>query len=562
MLLLFLVFIIVDVRLCYVETADIDYLVRYYVVSKRVARVAMGNIPAVYLTVTKNDFVTAITGLSNDMSLSLHYWFSRLIFIMITIHAGYGIYYWQFDIKSPKMLDIPPQYFGYIAYASFFFLVFANIKIIRQFAFDFFMVHHRIHSFIMLLFAFFHNGGNKAMVILGVHLLVADRIIGRVMGIIQKRTSPTKGWSEFEILDEETMSVSIPIRISHRMDMEAWYNTIIPKKGNWRAGSYVLLNVGKISLFQYHPFTIASLPESGTMVLIIKKKNGFTKKLYNKVLEIKQKQLEEWDETEEDDKNEKGKVDIDISQEPSSGSSNGTTADRDSYTDIDSRTHLEAQDDEPEYKKVTNPNIVKLKAGINGPFFAKYHPYITFDSIAFISMGVGSSFTLPIVLDLLQTIESRNLENDFIGRPLNSYIHVYLSFRWLQNISWYADLFEKLLPFINEGKLFVDIHITRTDSLSTITRELTRNTYDDHSHKFAEKLVSSSINFTFGCRLDLDSIIQRHVSLLSVPEDMTYKSLGVAICGVEEFGKEVEVACDKRRWGKDVPNIYVYNETF
>ncbi|KAG2730816.1 hypothetical protein G9P44_005965 [Scheffersomyces stipitis] len=56
-----------------------------------------------------------------------------------------------------------------------FLLTFANIKIIRRYAFDFFMVQHRIFSFIMLLLAFFHNGGSKAMVILAVHLLVLDK---------------------------------------------------------------------------------------------------------------------------------------------------------------------------------------------------------------------------------------------------------------------------------------------------------------------------------------------------------------------------------------------------
>lgn len=570
-LALFALFIIVNARFSYIETADIDYLKRYYVVLKRIARVAMGNMPMVYLSVTKNDFVSAVTGLPSDSLVFLHIWISRLIFTMISIHGIYGIYYWQIDIKSPKMLDIPPQYFAYIAYASFFFLVFANIKIIRLLAFDLFMVHHRVHSFIMLLFAFFHNGGNKAMVILAVHLLVADRIVGRVMGIIQKRTSPTKGWSEFEILDEETIKATIPLRISQRMDMEKWYNIILPKKGNWRAGSHVLLNVGKISLFQYHPFTIASLPESGNIVLIIKKKNGFTKKLYNKVLEIRQKQLDEWESTDGELEKEKEPEVIEATTTEKKNKSLTTQTScltssdegrSGSPTDVESKIDI---DEEPDYKKVTDPNIVKLKAGINGPFFAKYHPYITFDSVAFLSIGVGSAFTLPIVLDLVQTIELRNIEQDYMGRPAQPYIHVYLSFKKSHNMYWFKDMFEKLLPFVNERKIYMDINITREKSMNDITREVSMTTTTescDRLSTFEEHMFGSLINFTFGTRLDVDSIIQNHVTLLSNPKELTYKSLGVAVCGAEEFGKMAEVSCDKRRWNKDVPNIYLYNETF
>ena len=62
------------------------------------------------------------------------------------------------------------------------------------------MVNHRVHSFIMLLMAFINNDRAKAMVI-HIHLLVLDKVLGRIYGIAQ---FPTKGLSEFEIPDDET----------------------------------------------------------------------------------------------------------------------------------------------------------------------------------------------------------------------------------------------------------------------------------------------------------------------------------------------------------------------
>ncbi|EGW30230.1 ferric reductase [Spathaspora passalidarum NRRL Y-27907] len=519
LLILFSVFIAINARFSMMETSDIDYLPQYYVISKRVGRVAMGNMPAVYIMVTKNDFVAALTGLSPDRLVFYHFWFSRLIYFMIVAHIVVGTKYWN-AVGFKKMLTIPPQIFGWIAFGCFTMLVFGNLKFIRQYAFDFFMVKHRIYSFIFLLLAFFHNGGNKAMVILAVHLLVIDRIVGRVFGIIHRVKSPTKSWSEFEILDDDTLKVTVPMKMS-KTDVNKWYNLLLPKYGTWKAGSHVLLNVGKISLFQYHPFTIVSMPETGKMVMIIKKKNGFTKKLYNR----------------------KENKDKDLSFSSS----------------VSSQESPSDSEPEPDYKRVTDPNIVKMKAGINGPFFPKHQPLITFDSVAFFAIGVGASFIFPICLDLLQEIEKRELENDYMGRPSNPTISIYWSVRNFADISWYSESMYKLSKYINSRKLLMQIYITRE-----INETITENSVITSTSK-ADSDFSSPDVLTekfYGSRMDVQKLVQGQAAALNFPEENSYRSFAVLSCGSEDFGKTVEMECQKLRGKKEAPNIYFYNESF
>ena len=117
------------------------------------------------------------------------------------------------------------------------------------------MINHRVHSFIMLLMAFLHNDRAKAMVILAIHLLVLDKVLGRIYGIVHSLKSPTKGLSEFEILDDETLRVSIPVKTS-KTDPTPWYRLFLFKYGTWLAGLHVYLNVRKVDFFQHHPFAL------------------------------------------------------------------------------------------------------------------------------------------------------------------------------------------------------------------------------------------------------------------------------------------------------------------
>ncbi|CUM57523.1 unnamed protein product [Debaryomyces tyrocola] len=320
---------------CIIQTADIDYEPRFYIVGKRIGKIAIGNLPILNIMILKNDLVTAVTGLQHDRIKVMHHWVGRLIWLMITIHISLTVKYW-IGLDFQVMIYIPPQIFGMIAYTTMFLLTWGSMKFIRKWSYDFFLLQHKILSVILLLFVFFHNmNGTNAAVLIAVHIVVADRIVTRIIGFVHKRTSPTKGLADFKILDDDTVEVVVPVK--YLMNKNKWYSMILPKIGSWNVGQHVYLTVSKVSRLQYHPFTIASMPSTGDIRLVIRKQNGFTKKLIKRIKEL------ELDEEQDEDS-------------------------------------------------------VKLVALLAGPYGGMHQPLITFDSLLFLSTGAGSSFYISISL--------------------------------------------------------------------------------------------------------------------------------------------------------------------
>lgn len=562
-LLLFTVHLAILALLTISRTKDLDYQPRMYIIGKRIGRVAMGNLPLLFLCIIKADMFCAISGLQHDRLVLFHKWLARLIWAFITIHMVLTMKYWL-DLGFPIMIKIPPQIFGFIAYACLSLLTWASLKIIRRLAFDFFLAQHRVFNFIMLLLSFFHNGGNKAAVIVSVHALVIDRVVGRVIELVHKRRGGHKGLSEFEIIDDETMMVTIPV-IATGQDADKWYYSFLPKVGTWKAGQHVYLNVSKVSFFQYHPFTISSLSNTHEIKLLIRKQKGFTRKL---LLKLKKEQEKQEQEERENGNETESQIEPEITEDP-----------------------------------VEKDGIVRLKAGFSGPYGGGYQPLITFDTALFIAAGSGASFTFPVAMDLLNKVQQRNQEKDFYNRPANQKIIIVWTIKKFNNMRWYSHVFDFLKPHIASGACQVIVYVTQStpeeaaeyhNSHSDVVTTFTTN--DDSSAGFEygssskqhsrigsdvglmEKLSDEKVNTTeivTGSssiysnnsiryeykRPDIPALIGAE-ALNLVTSGSNYKALAVVSCGPSAFSTMIKLECQKNRYLKGCPDIYCYNETF
>lgn len=584
---------------CVAETKDINYQPRSYVISKRIGRISIGCLPMILLFVAKNNVVASLSGLTLDKSVFFHKWLGRFMFITATVHMALSLQYWL-GLKFNVMVEIPPQIFGFIAYSCLGMLNVASFKFIRNFAFDLFLAQHRVFNFVMLLLVYFHNGGNHAAVILGVHLLVIDRVTSRVLGIIHKRKGPTKGISDFEILDETTIRISIPISIKD-FDNHKWWWCFVPMYGNWRAGQHIALNVSKVSFFQYHPFTIASLPDSGKMVLVIKVHKGFTRKLKKKLLKIKLKQDEEASNCNE--------------MSPTASSPRSFSDSRRSSREIrleeittktlNSCTELmkgkenngikvsaaSIKDFKELIDSFTTAEIFKLRAGINGPYGGDFQPLTRFDSVVLFSAGSGASFTLPVALDLLKTIKEREEAEDYLYRPRRTAINIVLAMKKLENLKWYDHLWAEFLPFLSSGKAQLSVHITQEvpdaakiegeeeddvpvqeqhheneqNDPEKVMLYLTGSSSTNRCQSFATTVSStlsvenSGFSITYS-RPNFESIIGEMVRLVSSKEYR--KSFACLGCGPHTFNGEIKRFCQKNRWVEGAPDVYCYTESF
>lgn len=513
-----------------VHTKDLDYQPQSYIVAKRLSKVAIGNLPIIYLCAIKNDLVTSITGLQHDRIILLHRWLARLMFAMICIHIGLAADYWLL-IGFPIMLVIPPQIFGYIAFASFFLLSWGSIRFIRRLAYDFFLVEHRVLSFIMLLFMFFHSmKGTKAAVILAVHQLVIDRILSRILSFVHTRMSPTKGKSRFEVLDDDTLLVTVPIK-AFPFASKRWFAVFLPNLNTWKPGQHVYLTVGKVSFFQQHPFTISSLSESGEMKFVIRVQRGFTKKLMKKVKVLKEKEIE-------------------LQDLLNSSGSSGDSSVSSSALSIEVETEL-LRANRPQARRLdddndleTNSDDVVLKATFVGPVGALYQPLITFDATVFFSAGSGASFTLPVCADLLHTIESKNMVQDYFNRSPNPIVKIVWTIRKLSNFWWYKFIMEELITYVDKGMVKIDVYVTQ-ESVEKANE--------------AQEGIFSKVNFMNG-RPDISKVIGNQVNELC--DKIDYKSIAVLSCGPNNFTHSIKKECQKYRWKNDGPDIYCYTESF
>lgn len=569
-LLLIMAFhIVIHVVFAFLQTKDLNYLPRFYIVAKRFGRLAISNIPSLMIFVAHNNFIAAVSGLSLDKAVFFHKWLGRWMFIECTIHMGLSLQYWL-SLGFYIMIQIPPQIFGFIAYSALGMLTFASFKFIRNFAFDFFLAQHKFFSFIMLLLGLFHNGANRLTVILGVHLLVLDRVVLRIMGFIHKRKSPTKGVTDFEILDETTIRVSIPIAINN-VDNRKWWRTIVPRYGNWRAGQHIYLTVPKVSFFQAHPFTIASLQDSGKMVVVMKVLKGFTRNLNKRLIKMS---------------NEAGELYGDLSKITEISNDSFTKPEtNDKFYESDSKsikieTEYEVKSTTPSEKEIRelltmfpSREILTLKSGIVGPMGGNYQPLTKFESVLFFSAGTGASFTLPVALDLLKENRERDLAEDFLYRPELTKITIVMSMKKFKNLEWYDHLWEEFIPFMISGKLHLILHITQEISdAADVASEI-----DCQERQYKEKNSSTSENESIYLTSSSSIADQTGFSIvhgrpivhdyitkaIQEQSSMSYRKAFACLgCGPHAFNGDIKNSCEKNKWETGAPLVYCYTESF
>ncbi|CAN3375008.1 hypothetical protein DIURU_005189 [Diutina rugosa] len=444
----------------YRETADIDYLPRYYVCAKRVSRVAIGKLIPILVFVFKNDLVSAISGVGPERLVWMHKWLSRLMWAEVAVHFVLSVWYWVVDSSFMIMIQIPPQIFGMMAFGFFSCMVFGSLKFIRNWAYDGFLLSHRICNFLYLLFAFFHNGGNKAAVLIAVHTLVADRILTRVVGIIHAVRSPTNGICYFKLKSDDTLWVSLPVA-TERADTSKLYRKFLPSVNTWKPGMHCYLTVPSISAFQMHPFSIGSLPDSRQLILVIRKRKGFTKKLFKEVEKLQQMINQGVPIVEPKPKFMArlisfvtkwvlfglrwtiNKVLVKMNKPPLKESN---------PKDYDHSF-------EQRYK-----GYVPIKASFSGPVGGKMQTLIPFDASLFIAGGTGASFTFPVCLNLLREHKLRDDNDDVAYRARSPTVHCIWMVRNRSHIKWYDYLIKDLIPFIKSGRLRFEIYVTRDNT--------------------------------------------------------------------------------------------------
>ena len=527
---------------CVAQTDEINYEPKSYIISKRLGAITVAQVLPILLFVSKNNVVSTLSGLSSDKSVFFHKWLGRFAFLSATLHMSLSLKYW-ICLKFNAMLRVPPQIFGFIAFSCLGMMNLGSLKLIRKFSFELFMIQHRIFNFIFLLLTYFHNPATHLALLVGIHLFVLDRITCRVLGILHKRKNPTKGKCDFEILDENTTRVTIPITISN-CDSHKWWRCFVPRYGSCRAGQHVLFNCNKVALLAYHPFTIASLPSSGSMVLVIRKKDGFTKQLHKKLETIALQKDKE--------------CDIIIQELSSQGSEKNMSVSKDVKVQDFETPRMSESSLRCLLSRNSTTEIFSMKAGINGPFGGAYQPLIKFETVVFFSAGSGASFTLPVALELLRELKFRDLADDYLYRPRSCIVSINVVMRKRANTKWYNHLWEEFYPYLDSEKALLNFYFTGADKKDDSDLDLVKFC-DAHKGSSLLLMTRGGILVTY-LRPAIEDIVTTHATKLNSAKKR--QSIACLGCGPVDFNYVIEQACQKNRKQIDAPDIYFYKETF
>lgn len=154
---------------------------------------------------------------------------------------------------------------------------------------------------------------------------------------------------------------------------------------NWTVGQHVLLSCHSIAPFQSHPFTVASIPQDGKMEFLIKTKSGSTKRFFR---------------------------------------------------------HAQKYQSLP----LTNTNSLEIHTFaviIEGPY-GNVPPLQQFDSIFFIAGSSGSTFTVPLMRNIVaswKVNDAREKSSNIIRLPRGA-VTRYIRFVWVvksrDQFSWFA----------------------------------------------------------------------------------------------------------------------------
>ncbi|KAF9483940.1 hypothetical protein BDN70DRAFT_903886 [Pholiota conissans] len=233
----------------------------------RAALIATSQLPLIVALAGKNNLISWLTGVGHEKLNVLHRAAARTIFIFLWIHAMTRVVSGlptQFDFSHDFMRA------GAVGLVALTLAAILSIRPLRHVAFEFFLVAHIVLILIFLVAGYYHakgiNAGDYVWPALVVWAFDRTLRLGRLVWNNKMWSRDYSGDALVELISEDTIRLTMSRRIT------------------WTPGqhAYVILPTISNLPFEAHPFTIASIPESGkqcSVVFLIRGRSGFTQRL-------------------------------------------------------------------------------------------------------------------------------------------------------------------------------------------------------------------------------------------------------------------------------------------
>lgn len=382
----------------------------------RTGFVTIAQLPLIFLLAGKNNLIGYATGVSHERLNWLHRWCARCLLLTATIHMGYFFSDWApYDYIGTQLRENTLVWKGIVAWAVLLWMVFSSMSPIRGWSYEVFVLQHLVSFAVLIGFIYIHTPVEVHVYIwVPVALWWFDRV-ARILRIIylniswfhprQRKNGDISGFwacnAEFTPLPHTTTRIVIrnpPI--------------------SWTPGQHVFLSCHSIIPLQSHPFTIASIPEDGTMEFLVKAETGGTKSIFKHA---------------------------------------------------EKHHGLPTKSDKLQTKAVT----------IEGPY-GTLRPLRQFDSVVLLAGSTGATFTMPLLRDILQGWKENvsTAENTkSLLRPQTGAVTRHVRFVWVVKsrgqLGWFAEQlssvcsdFQALQSGLRHIKLEVTVYVTCDDTFT------------------------------------------------------------------------------------------------
>ena len=233
------------------------------------------NLIFMYMSVTRNSLAQFIFGIPLERSLWYHRWVGRIVVILVSLHANYGLIGFggganaELEDQFARLAQFTPDFYGIVAGSCIWFLTALTWNPIRRQAYEAFFYSHIILSAFIPPFVCSHYFALEpqaevdaqelmALFILSVLLYAIDRI-SRFFAVFLNVTT-------LESIKAEEIEVT-------RVEMKKLFGQ------HYEGGQYVFVQFPQLNWlhrWEAHPFSISSKPGEDTFTLHIKAMPGNT----------------------------------------------------------------------------------------------------------------------------------------------------------------------------------------------------------------------------------------------------------------------------------------------
>ncbi|KAK2791573.1 hypothetical protein FQN52_004764 [Onygenales sp. PD_12] len=275
-LLIILANLVTVIVLCFYKLDTMDEW-SWENVGYRTGFIAIAQLPLVILLAGKTNIIGFLTGSSYERLNWFHRWVSRTLWLVTTIHMGFWFRSWgRYDYIVTKLTTDTITQKGFSAWCILTFIVLVSMAPVRRLSYELFVLTHLL-TFAGFIAAVWYHAPNEVKVWVWIPIgLVAFDRVARGVVVLYSNLSIFHPSSKEDAPRPLWANRATFTPLDGNVTRVTVPNPVI----SWKPGQHVFLSCHGLVPLQSHPLSIASIPTDNKLEFLVRAHNGGTKKFF------------------------------------------------------------------------------------------------------------------------------------------------------------------------------------------------------------------------------------------------------------------------------------------